>query len=149
MQCSLSWIEWLDRLDRDLEEARRDVRRLARMSSPKALAAVERSKRQLAALASEFKILDRGVLASKPGSKEPDPAENLQRALDTTVFQLGMAANMQPAIAYPPRERLLAAVDAALRDSNQAAALLLGPSISQSMNPSTGSKITTTVHSTL
>ena len=128
MQSSLSWIEWLDRLDRDLEGARQDVRRLARMSSPQALAAVVRCKRQLAALASELKLLDRSVLAANPGSTEPEPADDLQRALDTTVFQLGMASNMQVANPFAPRERLLAAIDAALRDSNHAAAMLVGPS---------------------
>ena len=128
MQSSLSWIEWFDRLDRDLDGARQDVRRLARVSSPGALAAVERCKRQLSALSDELKLLDRRVLAATPGSARADPTENLQRALDTTVFQLGMAANMPVSGPIVPRERLLATIDAALRDSDLAAARLLGPS---------------------
>ena len=128
MQCSLSWIEWFDRLDRDLEGARQDVRRLARASSPEALAAIERCRRELSALSNELKVLDRSVLTVKSGSAESDPAENLHRALDTTVTQLGIAANMHAATPFAPRERVLAAIDAALRDSARAAATLLVPS---------------------
>jgi len=128
MQSSLSWIEWLDRLDRVLEGARQDVRQFARMRSPEALDAVERCKRQLSALTNELRMLDRSVLSPAHGNAHSDRAENLQRALDTTVFQLGMVANSDAAAPFTPRDRLLASIDSALRDSCHAAATLLGPS---------------------
>ena len=128
MHSSLSWIEWLDRLDRVLEGAREDVHRLARISSPETLDAVERCKRQLSALANELRVLDRSVLESRSGNTHWDRAENLQRTLDATVFQLGMVANTHSSTAVVPRERMLVTIDAALRDSCRAAATLLGPS---------------------
>jgi hypothetical protein len=129
MQTSLSWIEWLDRLDRVLSGARQDVRTVARLSSPRALAAVERCRRQLSALTDDLRLLDRSVLAPKPGSAHPDRADNLQRALDTAVFHLATMANAaHTTISHVTRERLLAAIDSALRDSCYEAAMLLGPS---------------------
>jgi hypothetical protein len=129
MQSSLSWIEWLDRLDRVLDGARQDVRTLARWSSPRALAAVERCRRQLSALTDDLRLLDRSVLAPKPGSGSSDRAHNLQKALDTTVFHLGTMANAaQTSTSLAARERLLATIDSALRDSCYEAAMLLGPS---------------------
>lgn len=128
MQSSLSWIEWLDRLDRILEGARQDVRALARMSSPRALAAVERCQRQLSALTRDLRLLDRSVLPAKPGTTNFDRADNLQKALDTTVFHLGTVASAQASTSLVVRERLLAAIDSALRDSFHEAAMLLGPS---------------------
>jgi len=128
MQCSLSWIEWLDRLDRVLKGAREDVRALAGLSTPQALAAIERCRRQLSALTNDLRLLDRSVLSAKPGAASSDRADNLQKALDTTVFHLGTVANAAPPATVTARERLLAAIDAALRDSCYEAAMLLGPS---------------------
>ncbi len=130
MQSSLSWIEWLDRLDRVLDGAREDVRTLARWnSSSRALAAVERCRRQLSALTDDLRLLDRSVLAATPGSANPDRADNLRKALDTTVFHLGTMANAaQTTTSLVARERLLATIDSALRDSCYEAAMLLGPS---------------------
>ena len=125
MQSSLSWIEWLDRLDRVLKGAREDVRALAEESSPAGLAAMERCKRQLSALTNDLQLLDRSVIATRSGST--DRASNLQRALDTTVFHLGTAAAAPAAVPHGTRERLLTAVDSALRDSYYEAAMLLGP----------------------
>src|SRR5271156_7012788 len=90
MQSSLSWIEWLDRLDRVLKGAREDVRALAGFESPRAVAAVERCTRQLAALTNELRLLDRSVVSAKDsvGGASLDRASNLQKALDTTVFRL-------------------------------------------------------------
>ncbi len=93
MQSSLSWIEWLDRLNRVLSGAREDVRALARLSSPDAVAAIERCKRQLSVLTNDLRLLDRSVLSAQSGIGHSDRAENLQRALDTTVFQLGAVAS--------------------------------------------------------
>jgi hypothetical protein len=123
MQSSLSWIEWLDRLDRVLKGAREDVRALATEASPAGLAAMERCKRQLSALTNDLQLLDRSVIASRAGST--DRAGNLQRALDTTVLRLSTAASA-PA-AEPNRERMLTAIDSALRDSHYEAAMLLRP----------------------
>ncbi len=132
MQNSLSWIEWLDRLDRVLKGARQDVKALARSSGPHAVAAIERCKRQLSALTNDLRLLDRSVIAPKPGSQNADRADNLQKALDTTVFHLdSMAQHSQapnpPAAHLAARERVLAAVDSALRDSSYEAAILLCP----------------------
>ena len=66
MQSSLSWIEWLDRLDRVLNGAREDVRALASFDDPQALAVVERCKRQLTALTDDLRLLDRRVLSPSP-----------------------------------------------------------------------------------
>jgi hypothetical protein len=127
MQSSLSWIEWLDRLDRVLKGAREDVRTLAGFSSPQAVAAVERCKRQLSALTDDLRLLDRSVLSSKPGTPNSDGADKLQKALDTTVFHLGTVASAPVAESLTTRERVLAAIDSALRDSCYEAAMLLGP----------------------
>jgi hypothetical protein len=132
MQNSLSWIEWLDRLDRVLKGARQDVKALARFSSPHAVAAIERCTRQLRALTNDLQLLDRSVLSPKPGATNLDRADDLQKALDTTVFHLETVANSQAMAHSPPasasvRERMLAAVDSALRDSSYEAAMLLGP----------------------
>jgi hypothetical protein len=129
MQSSLSWIEWLDRLDRVLKGAREDVRALAGFESPRAVAAVERCTRQLAALTNELRLLDRRVLsAMDSGGASSDRAYNLQKALDTTVFHLGTMANPPGPESHTARERLLTAVDSALRDSYYEAAILVGPS---------------------
>jgi len=131
MQSSLSWIEWLDRLDRVLKGAREDVRALAGFETPLAVAAVERCTRQLSALTNELKLLDRSVLSSaspkSAGAEPADRAYNLQKALDTTVFRLGSVANPPEPESHTARERLLTAVDSALRDSCYEATMLLGP----------------------
>jgi hypothetical protein len=127
MQSSLSWIEWLDRLDRVLNGAREDVRALVNFGGPNALAVVERCKRQLSALTDDLRLLDRRVLTPKPGAPNSDRAYNLQRALDTTVFHLGAAAAAPAAESHVARDRLLSTIDAALRDSCYEAATLLGP----------------------
>ena len=134
MQNSLSWIEWLDRLDRVLKGARQDVKALTRSSGPHAVAAIERCKRQLSALTNDLRLLDRSVLAPKPSAANPDRADNLQKALDTSVFHLDTVAQHARAVATAPpltnlaaRERMLAAVDSALRDSSYEAAMLLYP----------------------
>jgi hypothetical protein len=124
---SLSWIEWLERLDRVLAGARQDIRALSRSSSPRALAAVEGSARQLSSLTNILRLLDRNVLASAPGVGAANPADNLQRALDTTVLRLGSLADVQAASSPLARDRALAAIDSALRDSCYEAANLLGP----------------------
>jgi hypothetical protein len=125
MQSSLSWIEWLDRLDRVLKGTREDVRALAADASPEGLAAMERSKRQLSALTNDLQRLDRSVIA--PLSGNTDRASSLQRALDTTLLHLGTAAGAPAAAPHGTRERLLTAVDSALRDSHYEAAMLLEP----------------------
>jgi hypothetical protein len=127
MQSSLSWIEWLDRLDRVLNGAREDVRELANLGGPNAVAVVERCRRQLSALTDDLRLLDRRVLTPKPSAPNSDRAYNLQRALDTTVFHLGAAASASAAESRTARERSLSTVDAALRDSCYEAATLLGP----------------------
>ena len=129
MQSSLSWIEWLDRLDRVLKDAREDVRAFAGFQSPRAVAAVERCTRQLAALTNELRLLDRSVLSAKArDGASPDRAHNLQMALDTTVFHLETMANPPGPESHITRERLLTAVDSALRDSYYEAAMLVAPS---------------------
>jgi hypothetical protein len=128
MHSSLSWIEWLDRLDRVLNGAREDVRALAQMNSPQALAAIERCKRQLSALTDDLRLLDRSVLSAKPGTTNSNRADNLQKALDTTVFHLGAVSKPPAAASLVTRDRLLASIDSALRDSCFEAAMLLGPS---------------------
>ena len=127
MQSSLSWIEWLDRLDRVLNGAREDLRALTSCDDPQALAVVERCKRQLTGLTDDLRLLDRRVLSAKPGSANTDRAGNLQKALDTTVFHLGAAVQAPMANSRSARERLIATIDSALRDSCYEAAMLLGP----------------------
>jgi hypothetical protein len=124
MNNPLFWIEWLDRLDRVLKSARQDVATLKRAVSPRSLEAIERSKRQLAALISDLRLLDRDVLA---GSAKPGAADALQSALEATVAQLGSLAEIPAASAPGLLDRMLAASDAALRDSCYEAAMLLVP----------------------
>lgn len=128
MQSSLSWIEWLDRLDRVLEAVRKDLKSLKQLATPEAFATVELGKRQLSALSSELRLLDRSVLCSKNGAAPSDRADNLKRALDTTVFQLEKMSHVSAAAPFIARERLVAAIDSSLRDSAREATLLLGPS---------------------
>ena len=119
MYSSLSWIEWFERLDRVLDGARQDIRALARSSGSLRLAALERAKRQLSALNDDLTRLDRDVVAN--------PADALQKALETTVMQLAAAVDLPEAAPPVARHRALAAIDAALRDSGDEAAFLLRP----------------------
>lgn len=124
MQNPLSWIEWLDRLDRVLSSARQDIAILKRAVSPRSLEAIERSKRQLAALINDLRLLDPEVLAS---SAKSGAADALQSALEATVLKLGNLAEIPAASAPEVLDRMLAAGDAALRDSCYEAAILLLP----------------------
>jgi len=90
------------------------------------VAAVERCKRQLSALINDLRSLDRSVLSPQPGIGHSERADNLQKALDATVFHLATVANT-PTSSSVVRERLLVAIDCALRDSCYEAARLLGP----------------------
>jgi hypothetical protein len=125
MYSPLFWIEWLDRLDRVLTSARQDVATLRRVVSPRSLEAIDRSKRQLAALLNDLRLLDCDVLAV---SATQNAAENLQKALEATVVQLGSLAEIPAASTPAVLDRLLAASDSALRDSCYEAAMLLAPS---------------------
>ena len=124
MQNPLFWIEWLDRLDRVLNSARQDIAVLKRTVSSRSLEAIGRSKRQLAALINDLRLLDPDVL---PVSANPRAADALQSALETTVVKLGNLAEIPAASAPGALDRLLAASDAALRDSCYEAAVLLQP----------------------
>jgi hypothetical protein len=128
MYGSLSWIEWLDRLDRVLTSTRHDVATLTRAVSPRSLEAMERSKRQLGALTNDLRLLDTDVLAAGPPGSMPNAADSLQKALEITVAQLGRLAEQLPGSAPATRDRVLAAIDSALRDSCYEAAMLLAPS---------------------
>lgn len=128
MQSSLSWIEWFDRLNRILGAARADIRGLARARRAAASASIELCKRQLVALTNDLRLLDRSVLPDRPGLADSDRADNLQRALDTAVLHLGSISNAGATTPAAARDRLLFAVDKALRDSAYEAAELLSPS---------------------
>jgi hypothetical protein len=127
MYSSLFWIEWLDRLDRVLTSTRQDVATLSRAVSPRNLAAIEQSKRQLLALTNDLRLLDRNVLSTDSTDSRSDLADNLQQALDTTVFHLASLTEVQAATTPAMLDRVLAAIDSALRDSCYEAANLLGP----------------------
>ena len=117
MYGSLFWIEWLDRLDRVLTGTRQDVAALSRAVTPRGLAALERSRRQLAALCNDLRLLDRDVL----------PTEGLQKALDTALMRLQNLGEVQMQTEPAIRDRVLAAIDSALRDSRYEAKVLLQP----------------------
>jgi hypothetical protein len=127
MRTSLSWIEWLDRLDRLLTSAREDVLALLRSTNPKTLAAVVRSRRQLSALTRELGLLDPRVLSGNPSAATADLAANLKAALETAISQLGTAGDWQSQSLPPDRDGMLASIDTALRDVSTEAALLLAP----------------------
>lgn len=127
MYGSLFWIEWFDRLDRILNATRGDVAALARAVSPRGLEALARSSRQLTALTNDLRLLDRAVLAAAEGPARPTGADCLQKALDATVSQLEALSSQVPGEAPIPG-RVLAQIDAALRDSCYEAAMLLVPS---------------------
>jgi len=128
MYGSLFWIEWLDRLDRVLTSARQDVFALKRAVSPRSTLAIQRCVRQLTALTNDLRLLDRNVLSPSPAAAKPDLAGNLQKALDTAVFRLRALAEPSGTTGAPITERVLSAIDAALRDSLYEAAMLLEPS---------------------
>jgi len=127
MYASLFWIEWLDRLDRVLTSARQDVLALSRPISPRSLAGIERSTRQLKALTHDLRLLDRSVLGAGPNSASPDLTDDLQKALMTAVLRLGSLLEARAIIGAPVSDRILSGIDAALRDSLHEAALLLEP----------------------
>jgi hypothetical protein len=133
MYGSLFWIEWLDRLDRVLKSARQDVATLTRATTPRSLEAIERSKRQLAALTNDLRLLDRNVVAVA--------TDNLQQALDHTLLQLGNLAGVLPESAPAVRDRVLAAIDSALRDSCYEAAMLLAPGRRRAIAPAPGARV--------
>ena len=117
MYGSLYWIEWLDRLDRVLTGTRQDVAALSRAVTARGLAALERSRRQLAALDSDLRLLDRDVL----------PTDGLQKALDGALKRLENLGEVQTQTEPAIRDRVLAAIDSALRDSRYEAKVLLQP----------------------
>ena len=123
MQNPLFWIEWLDRLDRVLSSARQDIASLKRTANPRSIEAIDRSKRQLAGLIKDLRLLDPDVLATSAKSG----AHALQSALETTVVKLGNLAEIPAASAPGVLDRMLAASDAALRDSCYETAMLLTP----------------------
>jgi hypothetical protein len=125
MNTSLSWIEWLERLDRILTSARKDVAAMAKSGGGNSLAAIERSKRQLSALTRELRLLDRRVLVREADGSGADRASDLQRALDTALLQLGSFVN-QPYLDQQLAARSLNAIDSALRDSRYEAEILIG-----------------------
>ena len=133
MHNPLFWIEWLDRLDRVLTSARQDVAVLKRAVSPRGLEAIDRSKRQLAALINDLRLLDPDVLATggaaarAAASANSGAADALQSALERTVVKLGSLAEIPAASAPGVLDRMLAVSDAALRDSCYEAAMLLVP----------------------
>jgi hypothetical protein len=127
MHGSLFWIEWLDRLDRVLTSARQDLMSLSREMNPRNIAAIQRSMRQLAALTNDLRLLDRNVLTAGSDEAAPELADDLQRALDTAVFRLRSLSEVSATTAPAIRERILAGIDAALRDSRYEAAMLLEP----------------------
>jgi hypothetical protein len=127
MYGSLFWIEWMDRLDRVLTSARQDLLALRRAINPRSMAGIQGCARQLTALSNELRLLDRNVLAAGSSSAAPDVTDNLQRALDTAVFRLGSLAKVRARFGTPVSERILLAIDSALRDSLYEAALLLEP----------------------
>jgi hypothetical protein len=132
MHNPLFWIEWLDRLDRVLTSARQDVAVLKRAVSPRGLEAIDRSKRQLAALINDLRLLDRDVLAtgaapSVAASANSGAADVLQSALERTVVKLASLAEIPAASAPGVLDSMLAVTDAALRDSCYEAAMLLVP----------------------
>jgi hypothetical protein len=124
MQNPLFWIEWLDRLDRVLSGARQDIALLKRTANSRSLEAIGRSKRQLAALLNDLRLLDPDVLAANANS---GAADALRSALEATVVKLGGLAEIPAASAPGVLERMLAASDAALRDSCYETAVLLQP----------------------
>ena|SRR5271167_4118303 len=128
MYGSLFWIEWFDRLNRVLTSARHDVAILTRAVTPRTLQAIQRSQRQLSALTNDLRLLDPDVLAAGPTGSMPNAAHNLQKALEITVLQLGRLAELLPGSARPASDRMLAAIDSALRDSCYEVAMLLAPS---------------------
>ncbi len=127
MHTSLSWIEWLDRLDRIITSARHEVAAIARVESARGLAAIDRSRRQLAALTGELRLLDRTVLSAGPLPRAADGADDLQRALDTALFHLARLTAPRPVHSPADGDRLLTAIDSALQDVVYEAAVLVSP----------------------
>ncbi|HEX3847095.1 MAG TPA: hypothetical protein VHV81_06905 [Steroidobacteraceae bacterium] len=122
MYGSLFWIEWLERLDRVLTGIRMD---LPRAASPRGLAAMERSTRQLSALTHDLQLLDRNVLRN--GASSGDNAEELERALESTLAHLTTLAELQDSGDADANQRALAGLDASLRNSRHQAAMLVEP----------------------
>ncbi len=116
----------MDRLDRVLTGARQDVRALKRAINPRSMAGIQRCVRLLTALSNDLRLLDRSVLTGRSHCAAPDVTDNLQAALDTAVFRLGSLAKIRMSGA-PVSDRILSAIDSALRDSVYEAALLLQP----------------------
>jgi hypothetical protein len=124
MYGSLFWIEWLDRLDRVLTGIRTDLATLCGTLTPRGLAAMERSSRQLSALTHDLALLDRNVLER---GGETDRAGALKKALEETLVHLGQLADIRNADDAGSSGRMIAAAESAVRDSRYEAAMLLEP----------------------
>jgi hypothetical protein len=123
MHSSISWVEWLDRLDRVLQSAVREFGAYVRSGSARSLAAIDRSRRQLRALTEELRLLDPQVLG-------PSSPEELQAALDTLIFRLdGLPQPTAPVVPFRDRERdrLLLGIHGALREARYRAASVVQP----------------------
>ena len=125
MHSSLSWIEWLDRLDRVLQSTFREVSAHVRSGSAGSLSAIMRSHRQLRGLTAELVSLDPAVAGAAATGE-------LRLALDGLLQLLSDL----PAEARLPfldreadreRERMLRSIDGALRDARYAAAVIFQP----------------------
>ncbi len=127
MHGSLFWIEWMDRLNRVLTGARQDVLALKEALNPRSMAGIQRTVRQLTALTNELRLLDRNVLATAATEAAPDVTDNLQKALDTALFRLGNLTELLARTSTSVSERILSAIDSALRDGLYEAAALLEP----------------------
>jgi hypothetical protein len=126
MYGSLFWIEWLDRLDRVLAGTREDVVALSEAVNPRSLAGIESSKRQLAALTHDLQKLDPTVLTTDAAGAG-EAAGPLQKALEATMVRLSDITRIESAPTPAIRDRVLAEIDSALRDSRYEAAMLLEP----------------------
>jgi hypothetical protein len=70
----------------------------------------------------------------------PNAADNLQKALQITVAELGRLAEQLAGSAPAVRDRVLAAIDSALRDSCYEAAMLLVPSRRRALAAAPGAR---------
>ncbi len=127
MHSSLAWIEWLDRLDRVLQSARTDLVAFSRTGSELRIAALERSRRQLAVLLEQLQSLDPSILMADAERARDDLLARLQRTLDTVLLRLSGVSNRDIVESETQREHLLRTIDEALREGAYEATHLLAP----------------------
>jgi hypothetical protein len=122
---ALFWIEWLDRLERCLDAAGRDISTLARNVSANGLAGLAQTRRQLLTLHRALQDLDRSVFADLPTGQPTARVQDISQSLESIALQIERTANWLDGVVPAERTRVLTVIDGLLRECRFQARVLL------------------------